>query len=255
MIINESFSEGNTFIHRLDPRVKLLAAFLFSAATSVSGRFFPLFLSLILSIGLLAAARLPLKTVIMRLLFANLFIFFLWIIIPITMKGEIIYRIDFINITKEGLLYCSMLTIKSNAIIIILIALTATMPVFTLGRAMGFFKVPTKIVNLLIFSYRYIHSILFEYKKLKEAMEIRGFQPKTNMQTYRTYAYLVGMLMVKSHDRAERVHSAMLCRGFNGEFFDLTEYSFKTTDLLFIATFIICLAAITLIQWPTLIPL
>ncbi len=251
MIINESFSEGNTFIHRLDPRVKLLAAFLFSAVMSVSVRFFPLFLSLALSIGLLAAARLPAKTLMKRLLFANLFIFFLWVIVPFTMKGEAIYSIGIFNITKEGLLYCSLLTLKSNAIIIILIALTATMPVFTLGRAMSFFKVPPKIVNLLIFSYRYIHAILFEYKKLKEAMDIRGFQPRTNMHTYRTYAYLVGMLIVKSHDRAERVHSAMLCRGFHGEFFDLTEFSFRPTDFIFISTFIICLTAITFMQWLT----
>ena len=253
MIISESFSEGKTFIHRLDPRVRLLAAFLFSIVISLSGGFFPLFLGLIISFVLLISARLPVKTVLLRLLFANIFIFLLWIFIPFTMKGEALVQIGPFNISREGLFYCILITIKSNAIIIILIALTATMPVFTMGRAMSFFKVPSKIVNLFIFSYRYIHAILLEYKRLKEAMEIRGFRPGTNMHTYRSYAYLVGMLIVKSHDRAERVHSAMLCRGFQGKFYDLTEFSIKKSDYLFIITIIICLMAVTVIQWPVLI--
>ena len=253
MIINESFSEGNSFIHRLDPRIKLLAAFLFSVVISVSSRAFPLLFAFLLAFTLLMTARLPLKTVLLRLLFANLFILFLWVFIPFTMKGEELLHLGPLAVTKEGLLYCLLLTIKSNSILIILIVLTATMPVFTMGRAMGSFGVPAKIVNLFIFSYRYIHAILLEYKRLKEAMDIRGFRPKTNMHTYRSYAYLVGMLIVKSHDRAERVHSAMICRGFQGNFFDLTEFSVKGIDFLFIIIFIICLMAIALIQWPILI--
>lgn len=250
MIINESFSEGNTFIHRLDPRIKLLTAFLFSVVISVSSRFFPLFFALIIAFTLLTAARLPKKIVLLRLLFSNLFIFLLWVFIPFTMKGEPLVNMGPLVISREGLLYCLILTIKSNAIIIILITLTATMPVFTMGRAMSSFGVPVKIVNLFIFSYRYIHAILLEYTRLKEAMEIRGFRPKTNMHTYKSYAYLVGMLIIKSHDRAERVHSAMLCRGFQGKFFDLTEFSIKGADFIFIITFIICLMAIILIQCP-----
>ena len=253
MIINESFSEGNSFIHRLDPRIKLLAAFIFSAVTSVSNRFFPLFFALAIALILLALARLPVKTVLLRLLYANLFIFLIWIFIPFTIKGETLTHLGHLVISKEGLFYCFRLTIKTNAILIILITLTATMPVFTMGRAMSSFGVPAKIVNLFIFSYRYIHAILLEYKRLKDAMEMRGFHPKTNMHTYRSYAYLVGMLIVKSHDRAERVHSAMICRGFQGKFYDLTEFSVKKSDLIFIITFIICFMGIALIQWPILI--
>ena len=73
------------------------------------------------------------------------------------------------------------------------------------------------------------------------------------MHTYRTYAYLVGMLIVKSHDRAERVHAAMLCRGFHGKFFDLTEFSIEKKDLIFLILFSLFLLAIILVQWQNLI--
>ena len=77
MVINESFSEGNTFIHKLDPRVRLFSAFAFSLIISVTDIFQALIPALIISFILLIFARLPLKGVFLRLLAANLFIFLL----------------------------------------------------------------------------------------------------------------------------------------------------------------------------------
>jgi len=253
MIINESFSEGRTFIHKIDPRIRLITAFLFSVIISVSGSFHSLVLALAIALCLLVLARLPLKRVLLRLFFVNIFIFILWLFLPFSIKGEVIYEAGGLELTKQGILFCFFLTLKSNAIIMILMSLAATMPVFTMGHAMNSLKVPSKIVYLFIFTYRYIHTINREFIKLKDAIEIRGFIPGTNMHTYRTYAYLVGMLIVKSHDRAERVHAAMLCRGFHGKFFDLTEFSIEKKDLIFLVLFGLYLLAVILVQWQNLL--
>ena len=69
------------------------------------------------------------------------------------------------------------------------------------------------------------------------------------MHTYRTYAYLVGMLLVKSHDRAERVRSAMLCRGFKGRFYELSEFSFQFSDLIIMFLMLLAVTIILLLQW------
>ena len=63
------------------------------------------------------------------------------------------------------------------------------------------------------------HAVVLEeeYQRLARAARIRGFRAGTDLHTYRTYAYLVGMLFVRAADRAERVRNAMLCRGFNGQ--------------------------------------
>jgi cobalt/nickel transport system permease protein len=55
-------------------------------------------------------------------------------------------------------------------------------------------------------------------------MKIRGFRPRTRLHTYRSYAYLVGMLFVRAAARADRVHQAMRCRGFNGRFHSLATF-------------------------------
>jgi cobalt/nickel transport system permease protein len=85
------------------------------------------------------------------------------------------------------------------------------------------------------------------------ALKIRSFRPKTGMHTYRTYAYLVGMLLVRSYDRSERIQNAMLCRGFRGRFYDIREYYLKPFDYAMIFMVFLALILIALLQWTKLI--
>jgi cobalt/nickel transport system permease protein len=69
------------------------------------------------------------------------------------------------------------------------------------------------------------------------------------MHTYRTYAYLVGMLLVKSHDRADRVRAAMLCRGFRGRFYDLSEFNMRSSDVFILIIMLLVVTLIGIVQW------
>jgi cobalt/nickel transport system permease protein len=112
---------------------------------------------------------------------------------------------------------------------------------------------PEKIVHLISFAYRYIHVINAEYGRLMNAMKIRGFYPRNNLHTYRTYAHLVGMLLVKSYERASRVQAAMLCRGFKGNFYDLSEFFMKTSDRLALVLLLLITVCIGVLQWTNII--
>ncbi|MFC1868285.1 cobalt ECF transporter T component CbiQ [Thermodesulfobacteriota bacterium] len=252
-MIEEDFSIGCSIIHRLDPRVKTAAAWVFSVVVAVSDRFPALVFSIFIALALAGLARLSLKILLSRLLLVNILIFLIWIFIPFTIEGKPLFSLGPLTATMDGVIYSAMITIKSNSIILALIALTATMPVFTLGRAMKHLYVPSKIVHLFLFTYRYIHAIHREYRRLMDAISIRGFQPGTNMHTYRTYAYLIGMLLVKSYDRAERVRAAMLCRGFRGRFYDLSEFSLKSADLITMLIMLLAVTGIGLLQWTRII--
>jgi cobalt/nickel transport system permease protein len=72
-----------------------------------------------------------------------------------------------------------------------------------------------------------------EFQRLMEAARLRGFAPKTNLFTYRTTAYLVGNLLVRSYDRSQRVYEAMLCRGFNGTFPVYHHFTLSRRDIFF----------------------
>ncbi|MBW1805909.1 MAG: cobalt ECF transporter T component CbiQ [Deltaproteobacteria bacterium] len=252
-MIEEGFSSGNSIIHGLDPRVRTLIACAFSVIVAISDRFPALAVSVLISMTLAFLARLPIGKASFRLLMVNGFILLLWLFLPFTMGGETLFTLGPLTVAKKGVLYSALITVKSNAIILALMALVATMPVFTIGRAMRNLHVPGKIVYLLLFTYRYIHAIHREFWRQMNAIKIRGFQPGTNIHTYRTYAFLVGMLLVRSHDRAERVRAAMLCRGFRGRFYDLSEFALKGSDLVITALMLLAIICVGLLQWTEII--
>jgi len=247
--IEEPFSEGASLAHRLDPRGKIVVAALFAVLMAVSKSYAATLAGLALALLWLALARLPVKQVIVRLLVVNSFIFFLWLVLPLTYPGDAVWRLGPLTATRQGLLFTGLITLKSNAIIIGLIALIATVPVVTLGQAMHNLRLPDKLCHLLLFTYRYLYVFEQEFHRLVQAMKIRGFQPRTNLHTYRSYAYLAAMLLVRSYDRADRVYQAMLCRGFHGRFYSLRTFSWQRRDGIFMAASLLAMAALLYLEW------
>jgi cobalt/nickel transport system permease protein len=247
--IQESFSEGASLAHRLDPRGKIVVAALFSILVAVTKNYAVAVAGLVLASVYLALARLPLKRVVVRLLVVNSFIFFLWLVLPFTYPGEAVWRFGPLTASRQGLIYAGLITIKSNAIIITLIALVATVPIVTLGQALHNLRLPDKLCHLLLFTYRYIYVFEQEYRRLVQAMKIRGFRPRTNLHTYRSYAYLAAMLLVRSFDRAERVFQAMLCRGFHGTFYSLKSFSWQRRDRIFLGASLLALLVLLCLEW------
>jgi cobalt/nickel transport system permease protein len=247
--IQEPFSDGASLAHRLDPRGKIAVAALFAILIAVAKTYAVALVGLALAFFYLALAKLPIKKVALRLLVVNSFIFFLWLVLPLTYPGDPVWHLGPLTATRQGLAYTGLITLKSNAIIIALIALIATVPVVTLGQAMHNLKLPDKLCHLLLFTYRYIYVFEQEYRRLVQAMKIRGFQPRTNLHTYRSYAYLAAMLLVKSFDRAERVFAAMRCRGFQGTFYSLKTFSWQRRDGIFLALSVLALSALLYLEW------
>jgi len=252
----EEFSSGSSFIHRLDPRAKIIPAVLFSAVVASADRFEVLALSLLTAAVLTGLARLSLTKVINRLLLVNTFILLLWFILPFSFPATgadpPVFILGPLSASREGVLLALGITVKSNAIVLMLIALLATSNIFNLVHALVHLKAPEKLVQLLFFTFRYFHVMHQEYLKLRAAMRVRGFQAGTNMHTYKSLAYLAGMLLIRSLDRSERVHQAMLCRGFDGRFWVLDHFRFKPRDWVFLAVMTGLILWLGLGQWSSL---
>jgi cobalt/nickel transport system permease protein len=93
---------------------------------------------------------------------------------------------------------------------------------------------------------RYIEVVHREYHRLRNAMRLRGFRARCNRHTFRSLGYLIGMLVVRSLDRAHRIVEAMRCRGFRGRFYLLARFRVGAADILFAA---IIAAGIALLGW------
>lgn len=229
-MLDEPFSEGSSYLHRADPRTKIACALAFAVLVAPLQLLPTAGAAFCLGLGCILAARLPLKKLARRLAAINLFILFLWVFLPFSTPGTPIWHMGPLTATDAGLHAAALVTLKSNAIICMLIALATTSGITETGHALAALGVPDKFAMLLLFTWRYLHVIAQEYQRLQTAARIRGFIPRTSRHTYATYANLIGMVLVKSWDRSERVRQAMLLRGFNGRIHRLHDFRSAPAD-------------------------
>lgn len=237
-MIDEPLARGDSRIHALDPRVRLIACLALSLAAVLAAT--PLGPLLVLAVGLCltAAAGATASVVWKRWFGVNAFVAFLWLVLPVTTPGVPVWHVPGpgnLAVTREGLRLALLITLKANAVFFCLVPLLATIPAPALGRAMTALGVPAKFSFLFLFTYRYLHVIAEEYGRLATAARLRGFVPATDGRTYRTYAALVAMVLVRSYDRSQRVYQAMLLRGFTGLFPSLDRFHADRSDGVFLA--------------------
>lgn len=247
--IEEPFAQGDSALHRRDPGIKILAALAFSLPAATVQDLRASWTCLALGALLALAARLPLAPLLRRLAVVGLFVGFLWIFLPFSVPGTSVFTLGPLHITREGLRLCLLLTGKSFGIVLALTALLATMPITALGQALQTLGLHEKLCLLLLFTWRYIAVIRQEYLRQHRCVKARGFKPRTSLHTYRTYAWLVGMLLVRSWDRAERVHQAMRCRGFSGRFHSIARFTRTAADWWLLASCLGAGAALLLIDF------
>jgi len=232
-MIPEAFADGKSVIHSIDPRIKVVLALIYSFVVALSSSFAILLSSLVTSMVLVMVARLDAREVLKRLAVLLGFILLIWVLMPLTYPGATLFRIGPVGFSSPGVLLAAQISLKSVAILLSLMALLATMSVATTGHALGTLGIPDKLVYLLLITYRYVFVMEQEYQRLIRAMKIRGFKPGTNLHSYQSYAYLVGMLFVHASARAERVSKAMKCRGFTGRFHSLRQFEPDPRNRLF----------------------
>ncbi len=245
MIENEELAYKESLIHKLNPCIRLLCAVMLSFWVALSTDFKFILGCSILSFVFIVLTSISLKDVFKRLKPLFLFLIMIWIILPITFEGDVVFSFLYFDISIQGIEYCAMITIKSTTIILFFIALVATMTIGVIGHAMQKLYISDKFVFLVLMTYRYIFVISEEYQRLNRAAKIRGFVSKTNIHSYKTYAYIAGMLFVRASLRAKRVHQAMICRGFNGKFHTIEKFKLDKLSMLF---FIIVLCFVTAYQ-------
>ena len=234
---------------RLDPRGKLLVAVAFSILVALAQGFAALGAALGVAILAVAAARLRLTAVLARLLLLNVFVLALVVVLPLTARGDVAWQFGPLAVSQQGLLLAAQVGLKGNAILLILLLLLGTMEVGTLGHALDHLYVPKKLAHLLLFTVRYVDVLEREYRRLSAAMKLRAFRPRMDLHTMRSYGNLVGMLLVRSFDRSERVVAAMKCRGFSGTFWMLDHFHWSRRDVVFGIVSVLVITGLALVEW------
>ncbi len=241
--------QRQTFIHRIDPRVRLIVLLLFAVVAVSADGGATLGWSLAAATGLLACARMFDKPTLRRLLSANAFILCLLILVPLSTPGTALCRLGPLSWSREGAALAIRIAMKANAVLLACSALIVTMEPTELGFAMTRLGVPGKFAHVFLFMVRYIETIHIEYHRLRNAMKLRGFTPTCSRHSLKSLGYLVAMLLVRSMDRSDRVVDAMKCRGFRGRFYVLETYRMRPLDAVFGTVCLCGTALLGVMEW------
>ena len=222
-----------SLVRRWDPRWKLAGLLLAAFALALLQTSGPALAALAGAVFLVALARLPLRWYLQRLgtavvMFA---MFFAWL--PFVVEtGHETFDIESLTFSWSGLMHLVRLSAKLAAMISLILGLLGTTPLHDIFKAARALHVPKLLVLLMLLTYRYVFLLTDEFARLRTALRVRGFRNRANLHSYRTIGQVAGSLLVRSHERSERVGHAMRARGFDGEFRTLDGFHAVWTDAL-----------------------
>jgi cobalt/nickel transport system permease protein len=219
---------------RLDPRWKqaafLLAAFAFTALESLG----PCVVALAGALALVLLARLPLRWYLARLAPVTLLLIPFAGVLPFVATGDgPTWSIGPIGLSEPGVIAAARLCLKAIGIVTLMVVLfVAATPADSFHAAQAL-HVPALLVQLIVLTYRYLFLLIEELGRLRIALRVRGYRHRSRLPSYRLTGQVAGILLVRSHERAERVGQAMRCRGFAGRFHSLRVFHTAPADVLF----------------------
>jgi len=198
-------------IHRVDPRLKLATLGGFLLAVNLTWDLYKAAFFLIAGVGLLFLSRLPVRFVLWHLRapagLALVVGFFLALFTPGPRSLG--------PFTLPGLLLAATVLTKVLACFAFFLAMVATAPLFQTLKAAKALLIPEKLLALLLFTYRYLFTLLDQLQHLTLAMQARGFREGTNRRTYQMKARLYALLLLRAYQDTEKVLLAMYARGFS----------------------------------------
>lgn len=133
---------------------------------------------------------------------------------PFFGKGER-FEIAGIQLYREGLLAGTSIVAKGSLGVLAAVILSTTTTAREILRGLERLKLPTVMVQIASFMLRYVNVISDEMERMKIARESRGFIA-TGIKHWKVIATSAAALFIRSYERGERVHLAMLSRGFDG---------------------------------------
>lgn len=211
----DEMAAGKTVIHRLDPRAKLIVTFFYILTVVSYSKYdllglLPLFLYPVVLISL---AELPFRYLLGRLFIAAPFVLFVGIFNPIFDHTPL--QVNGMIVTG-GLLSLTTLCVKFGLTVMAALVLIASSGMNEIGSALIRIKIPRVFVIQLLFMYRYLSVLMEETGRSLRAYQLRRCDG--HGIAYKAWGSLVGQLLLRTIDRAQRIYQAMLCRGFHGEF-------------------------------------
>ncbi|KRN29163.1 ABC transporter, permease protein [Lactobacillus selangorensis] len=218
---------GNSFVHRLDPRTKLLASFYYIGIIFLADNWQTYLVLLLFTLAAIAMSKIKLgffwkgvRPLIWLILFTVLLqVFF-------TQGGHVYWHWGIFTLSQYGLINGTYIFVRFVLIIFMSTLLTLTTPPLALADAVEYILYPLKYVHfpvyevalMLSIALRFVPTLMDETEKIMNAQRARGvdFGEGSLMQRIKSLVPLLIPLFVSSFNRADDLATAMEARGYRG---------------------------------------
>lgn len=207
---------GASAIHLLPAPAKLAAAGLFLVVVIATppGTWWAFAWYAALLAAVVRLARLPSVLVLRRMTVEGPFLVFA-ALLPFVGRDPTVDVLG-VPLSQPGLSAAGVIAAKATLGVGVSVLLAATTRPADLLAGLARLRVPEVIIEIASFMVRYLQVVADEWHRMAQARAARGFQAR-GPRSWLTLARSVGVLFVRSYERGERVHQAMLSRGYSGE--------------------------------------
>lgn len=242
----DDMASQKTLIHNINPIAKLLVAILYSAVVISFGKydisalvpfiFYPIIIFLL--------SEVPFIPLFKRLFIALPFVAGIGLLNPI-FDTNIYMKILGVGISGGWISFASLI-IKSSLTLLAALLLIATTKINEVAWALRKLGMPKVFVIQFLLTYRYIFILLEEVSKVIKAYRLRS--PFKNHVSLKASGSLLGQMLLRSIDRANRLYNAMIIRGFNGEYFFHKENKVSISSILYFFLWIFFIITVKLVN-------
>jgi cobalt/nickel transport system permease protein len=187
----------------------LIVMILFSLAKS----YYSILLMFIMTVALVIISRISVVPLFKSLKSGAKFVLFTSLFILLFTKGTSLLELKYLTITVEGLNGFVAINMRFICIFTLIFILFSTTSILNVVEGLKLMKVPDIIVDIILFSYRYIYEFDKDIQSMRQAMHTRGYNPR-KWKSFIEITYLFGNLLVRSFEQSKRIYDSMVLRGY-----------------------------------------
>ncbi|MBT2383147.1 cobalt ECF transporter T component CbiQ [Streptomyces sp. ISL-11] len=245
---HQLYRPGRSPVHRLPPHCKLVAVLGFVLVVVSTPRealwAFAVYALLLATVA--ATARVPAAFLLKRLLIEIPFVAFA-LLMPFVARGD---RIDVLglHLSTSGLWGAWNILAKGTLGVAASVLLASTTELRSLLLGLQRLRLPSLLVQIASFMIRYGDVVTDEMRRMRVARESRGFTAR-GVRHWGVLARTAGALFIRSYERGERVHLAMVSRGYTGTMPLIDEVTATRTQWAYAAALPLAALAVRLTGW------
>jgi cobalt/nickel transport system permease protein len=211
----------STAWHRLTPQTRILCAMLFVFATTLTpnGHWVTWLIYGLGLVTIILLSQVTLSILLKRVAVESSFIGVVLLGTLFRGGGTVVWHWGWLQITTTGLTVLGSVSCKALLCLLMLNLLVITTSIPHLLHALVSLKVPPLLVAILASMYRYIGVLIDEFNTMRRAAASRNLLGRlvgSSRHQRLVIGNMFGSLFIRTYERGERIHQAMLARGYQG---------------------------------------